>query len=150
LTATPSPAGPTTPKRSPLLTGQRWESVHGQAGYDTASTLARWLGQGAAKYGNPATLFDVKTQQRGIGYSEKVPERASKAADYLDKRESGGVLNGVLFHTRHGVYFQLGMDHESTRPQFGKGKRPIVGPEALPQLIDGGGGICRPSRYHQP
>jgi hypothetical protein len=118
------------------ITGQRWESVHGQSGYDTASTLARWLGTTAAKYGNPETLFDAKTQQQGIGYSEKVPERASKATDYLDRREAGGVINGVIFHTRHGVFFQLGMDHESTTPQFGKRKRPIVGPEALPRRID--------------
>jgi hypothetical protein len=123
------------------MIGQRWESVHGKRGYDTASTLARWLGQGAARYGNPETLFDAKTQQKGIGYSEKVPERASKATDYLDRREAGGVINGVSFHTRHGGFFQLGIDHESTTPQFGKRKRPIVGPEALPRLIDGEGGI---------
>jgi hypothetical protein len=123
------------------MIGQRWESVHGKQGYDTASTLARWLGKDAAKYGNPETLFDAKTQQKGIGYSEKVPERASKATDYLDRREAGGVINGVIFHTQHGVFFQLGIDHESTTPQFGKRKRPIVGHEALPRLIDGKGGI---------
>jgi hypothetical protein len=123
------------------IIGQRWESVHGRQGYDTASTLARWLGTSAARYGNPETLFDAKTQQKGIGYSEKVPERASKAADYLDRRETGGVINGVIFHTRHGVFFQLGIDHESTTPQFGRRKRPIASPEALPKLIDGAGGI---------
>lgn len=121
--------------------GQRWESVHGKQGYDTASTLARWLGKGAARYGNPETRFDAKTQRKGVGYSEKIPERASKATDYLDRRESGGVLNGVIFHTPHGTFFQLGMDHESTTPQFGKRKRPIVAPTALPGLIDGEGGI---------
>jgi len=41
--------------------GQRWEAVHCQQGYDTASTLARWLGKDAVKYGNPETLFDAKT-----------------------------------------------------------------------------------------
>jgi len=121
------------------LIGQRWESVHGKQGYDTASTLTRWLGKGASKYGNPEILFDAKTQRKGVGYSEKVPERASKATDYLERRKAGGVINGVVFHTRHGVFFQLGIDHESTTPQFGKRKRPIVGHEALPRLIDGNG-----------
>jgi hypothetical protein len=123
------------------MIGQRWESVHGKQGYDTASTLVRWMGRGAAKYGNPETLFDAKTHQKGIGYSEKVPERASKATDYLQRREAGGLINGVIFHTQQGVFFQLGIDHESTTPQFGKRKRPIVGHEALPQFIDGAGGI---------
>ena len=98
------------------ITGQRWEAVHGKQGYDTASTLARWLGKGAVKYGNPETLFDAKTQQRGIGYSEKVLERANKGTDYLERRAAGGVINGVIFHTRHGVFFQLGIDHASTNP----------------------------------
>src|SRR3984957_529001 len=123
------------------MIGQRWESVHGKQGYDTASTLTRWLGKGASKYGNPEILFDAKTQRKGVGYSEKVSERASKATDYLERRKAGGVINGVVFHTRHGVFFQLGIDHESTTPQFGKRKRPIVGHEALPRLIDGNGGI---------
>ena len=123
------------------MIGQRWESVHGKQGYDTASTLARWLGKDAARYGNPEILFDAKTQQKGIGYSEKVPERASKGTEFLDRREAGGVINGVIFHTQHGVFFQLGIDHESTTPQFGKRKRPIARPEALPRLIDGEGGI---------
>src|SRR6266536_1498548 len=84
----------------------------GTARYDTASTLARWLGTHAAKYGNPETLFDAKTQKKGVGYSDKVAERASKASDFLEKRESGSeVINGVIFHTRHGVFFQHGIDH---------------------------------------
>ncbi len=123
------------------LIGQRWESVHGKQGYDTASTLTRWLGKGASEYGNPAILFDAKTQRTGVGYSEKVHERASKATDFLDRREAGGVINGVVFHTRHGSFFQLGIDHESTTPQFGKRKRLIVEHVALPRLIDGEGGI---------
>jgi len=123
------------------MVGQRWQSVRGKEGYDTIGMLARWLGEGAAKYGNPKVLFDAKTQRTGVGYSEKIPERASKAADYLERRETGGVINGVIFHTRHGTFFQLGIDHESTTPQFGKRKRPIVRPGELPRLIDGEGGI---------
>jgi len=123
------------------ITGQRWEAVHGQQGYDTASTLARWLGKGAVNYGNPETLFDAKTRKSGIGYSEKVPERASKATDYLERCETGAAINGVIFHTPHGVFFQLGMDHESTTPQFRQRKRPVVRPDALPRFIDGVGGI---------
>jgi hypothetical protein len=66
------------------MIGQRWESVHGKQGYDMASTLSRWLGNGASKYGNPETLFDAKTERKGVGYSEKVHERASKATDYWE------------------------------------------------------------------
>ena len=35
------------------IIGQRWESVHGQPGDDTAGTLARRLGAAAAQYDNP-------------------------------------------------------------------------------------------------
>jgi hypothetical protein len=70
-----------------------------------------------------------------------VPERASKATQYLERRGGGGVINGVIFHTRHGTFFQLGIDCESTTPQFGRRKRPIVTPAELPRLVDGEGGV---------
>jgi hypothetical protein len=103
--------------------------------------ITRATGNNHKKYGNPETLFDAKTQRKGGGYSDKVPERASTATDYLERRQAGAVINGVLFHARHGAFFQLGMDHESTTPRFGKRKRPIVAPAALPRLIDGEGGV---------
>jgi hypothetical protein len=124
------------------ILGQRWEARSGRPGYDTANTLARWLDKGARQYGNPDTLFDAKTQEDGIGYSDKVIERANKATQYGDLRERGKkVINGVVFHTTSGVFFQLGIDHGSTRPQFGTGQRPIVLPAALTGWIDGEGGI---------
>jgi hypothetical protein len=124
------------------IIGQRWEAVSGRRGYDTASTLARWLGELARQYGNPETLFDAKTQEDGVGYSEKVTERANKATQFNELRDSGKtVVNGVVFHARKGVFFQLGIDHESTTPQFGTHRRPIIAPDALPEWIDGAGGI---------
>jgi hypothetical protein len=123
------------------IIGQRWEAVPGRQGYDTAGTLMRWLGRKALEYDNPQTHFDAKTKRKGIGYSEKVPEWASKATDLLDRRRSDSVINGVIFHTPHGAFFQLGMDHESTTPRFGKRKRRIAGIKALPHYIDGEGGI---------
>jgi hypothetical protein len=116
------------------IIGQRWEAVAGQQAYDTASTLARWLGTAARPYGDPETLFDAKTQKYGIGYSDKVTERANKATQFNELRGSGkGVINGVIFHTENGVFFQLGIDHAGTTPQFGTVRRPIVAPNALPQ-----------------
>jgi hypothetical protein len=124
------------------ILGQRWEARSGRPGYDTANTLARWLGKRARQYGNPGTLFDAKTQQDGIGYSDKVIERANKATQFNELRERGKkVVNGVVFHTTSGAFFQLGIDHQSTRPRFGTSQRPIVLPAALAGWIDGGGGI---------
>jgi hypothetical protein len=124
------------------MIGQRWEAVAGKQGYDTVNTLARWLGPAARQYGDPEILLDVKTQKEGIGYSEKTTERANKASDYLDRRLAGrAVLNGVVFHTTYGMFFQLGLDHEGTKPQFGSAKRPIVGPKDLAAAVDGEGGI---------
>jgi hypothetical protein len=125
------------------ITGQRWAAVSGQEGYDTASTLARWLGARARRYRNPETLFDAKTQKDGIGYSDKVTEWANKATQFNELRATGkGVINGVVFHTPKGVFFQLGIDHHGTTPRFGTDKRPIIAPETLPQWIDGNGGFC--------
>src|SRR5262249_54001120 len=108
----------------------------------TANTLARWLGPAARQYGDPETLFDVKTQRTGVGYSDKVTERANKANDYNNHRVQGqGVLNGVIFHTEHGVFFQLGIDHEGIKPRFGTVRRPLVAPRELPRWIDGAGRI---------
>ncbi len=55
-------------------------------------------------------------------------KRAGLSTAYSSTHDTGG-------------FFQLGIDHESTTPQFGKRKRPILVPEALPRLIDGEGGI---------
>ena len=122
--------------------GHRWEAVAGHYGYDTANTLARWLGKAARAYGAIEVLFDAKTQKAGVGYSDKVTERANKATQFHELRESGqGVINGVVFHTPNGVFFQLGMDAASSTPQFGTERRPIVAPNELPPRIDGTGSI---------
>jgi hypothetical protein len=122
--------------------GQRWEATSGQQGYDTANTLARWLREKARLYGDPDTLFDAKTQKHGVGYSDKVTERANKATQFNELRGSGsGVINGVVFHTSQGVFFQLGIDYKGTTPQFGTERRPIIGPDELSRWIDGAGGI---------
>jgi len=112
--------------------GQRWEAVSAQQGYDTAKILSGWLGEAARPTGDADTLFDAKTQKDAAGSSDKATERANKAAQFNEWRASGKeVMNGVIFHTKQGVFFQPGIDHGATTPRFRTARRPIIAPQAL-------------------